>query len=118
MILLEVSGMLQFKCRDFSSCLPSSVFLSSCWSAPCTSSFLLLLLAGSGVRSPARRLTLLLSRPPTEHYRGGDVPATIPYSQAHEGHAAGAYSSSERGSSSTSGEGARGSGVMFDFILP
>ncbi|XP_048836685.1 roundabout homolog 1 isoform X2 [Brienomyrus brachyistius] len=46
-----------------------------------------------------------------EHYRGGDVPATIPYSQAHEGHASGAYSSSERGSSSTSGSQGQKKGV-------
>ncbi|XP_064157581.1 roundabout homolog 1 [Anguilla rostrata] len=40
-----------------------------------------------------------------EHYRGGDcpLPATIPYSQAHELSTGGSYNSSDRGSSSTSG---------------
>ncbi|KAG7471253.1 hypothetical protein MATL_G00122480 [Megalops atlanticus] len=40
-----------------------------------------------------------------DHYRGGDVPlpATIPYSQAHEPNTGGSYNSSDRGSSSTSG---------------
>lgn len=37
------------------------------------------------------------------------MPATIPYSQAHDSHTGGSYNSSDRGSSSTSGKMVRGS---------
>ncbi|XP_046892062.1 roundabout homolog 1-like [Hypomesus transpacificus] len=48
-----------------------------------------------------------------DHYRGGDspMPATIPYSQAHDGHTGGSYPSSDRGSSSTSGSQGQKKGV-------
>lgn len=46
------------------------------------------------------------SSPLPDHYRGGDSPmaSTILYNQAHEPHTGGSYNSSDRGSSSTSGE--------------
>ncbi|KAI1893573.1 hypothetical protein AGOR_G00125110 [Albula goreensis] len=48
-----------------------------------------------------------------DHYRGGDspMPATIPYSQAHESNTGGSYNSSDRGSSSTSGSQGHKKGV-------
>ncbi|KAJ8402305.1 hypothetical protein AAFF_G00371700 [Aldrovandia affinis] len=48
-----------------------------------------------------------------DHYRGGEgtLPATIPYSQAHEHSAGGSYHSSDRASSSTSGSQGHKKGI-------